>query len=181
MQDVTDLTELTDLETGAPTRRRDRAPPPPIVVYCLQSLSRRNSTYIGASMDFVHRLRQHNGEIVGGAKYTARFRPWHRAVHAEGFATWRDALRFEWAWKFVTRKLKLTRASRAPRDSRTTRASRASRAEAQSSQRSLPGPAPSPYLARRLAALHILLTDERWKRRWGASRPHRVDVDVESE
>jgi len=74
------------------------------VVYCLQSDARPSCTYVGASVDLAHRLRQHNGDLVGGAKYTASHRPWRVVAHAEGFSSWRDALRFEWAWKRATRK-----------------------------------------------------------------------------
>lgn len=54
-------------------------------VYVLQSQQvrtgkRGNSLpgfhYVGASTDPERRLREHNGEIVGGAKYTSQHRPW---------------------------------------------------------------------------------------------------------
>jgi len=80
------------------------------VVYCLQSDARPSCTYVGASVDLAHRLRQHNGELVGGARYTAKHRPWRVVACATGFATWRDALRFEWAWKRATRRLPRARA-----------------------------------------------------------------------
>jgi len=34
-----------------------------------------NSLYTGVTTNIIRRMRQHNGEIVGGAKYTAVRRP----------------------------------------------------------------------------------------------------------
>jgi len=65
--------------------------------YCYLLYS-RNNTYIGATVDPHHRLRQHNGELVGGAKRT-KGRVWKRALYVGGFPTWNAALQFEWAWK----------------------------------------------------------------------------------
>jgi hypothetical protein len=50
------------------------------------------------------RLRQHNGEIGGGAKATAGL-SWNVAVTVKGFPSWSTALQFEWKWKFLTRKV----------------------------------------------------------------------------
>jgi len=36
-------------------------------------------TYVGVTVDVPRRLRQHNGELVGGAKSTRPFRPWSLA------------------------------------------------------------------------------------------------------
>jgi structure-specific endonuclease subunit SLX1 len=63
-------------------------------------------TYVGASPTIDRRLRQHRGEIKGGAKATARMRAKGRLVrfaHVKGFPDWTAALQFEWAWKDVTR------------------------------------------------------------------------------
>jgi structure-specific endonuclease subunit SLX1 len=76
-------------------------------VYLLESTN--HNTYVGATVDLEHRLRQHNGEIKGGAVATTRKlkkgETWTRVCHIEGFPTWSEALKFEWAWKFYSRKL----------------------------------------------------------------------------
>jgi structure-specific endonuclease subunit SLX1 len=76
-------------------------------VYLLESTN--HNTYVGATIDLNHRLRQHNGEIKGGAVATTRKikkgETWTRVCHIEGFPTWSEALKFEWAWKFYSRKL----------------------------------------------------------------------------
>ncbi len=75
--------------------------------YCLQSSN--GGTYVGATVDPDRRLRQHCGELKGGARAT------HRRVAAG--ETWKriglvgpfekiPALQFEWRWKFLSRKLK---------------------------------------------------------------------------
>ncbi|AYV83971.1 MAG: putative GIY-YIG endonuclease [Hyperionvirus sp.] len=45
------------------------------VCYFLRSLSKWNSTYIGITNRSERRLRQHNGEIKGGARATIPLRP----------------------------------------------------------------------------------------------------------
>jgi predicted GIY-YIG superfamily endonuclease len=52
--------------------------------------------YIGYTVDFPRRLRQHNGEIVGGAKRTRKGRPWDPVCVIEGFHDNSSALRFEY-------------------------------------------------------------------------------------
>ena len=44
--------------------------------WCLYLLenSENKKTYLGVSNNFPRRLRQHNGELVGGAKYTTAFK-----------------------------------------------------------------------------------------------------------
>lgn len=57
-------------------------------------------TYIGITNDMAKRLRQHNGEIKGGAKYTTRYsNQWEKIMVVGEFAEKGDALRFEWAAK----------------------------------------------------------------------------------
>jgi structure-specific endonuclease subunit SLX1 len=85
-------------------------------VYLLVSSS--GSTYVGATMDLNRRLRQHNKEIVGGAKATgskvARGETWRRHCYVSGFPDWSAALQFEWRWKQISRRIQ----SAAPRSSR---------------------------------------------------------------
>lgn len=70
--------------------------------YCLESPE--GNTYVGSTVDIDRRLRQHNGEISGGAKYTSRFSHWRRICHVLGFPDSRSALQFEWKWKQLSRK-----------------------------------------------------------------------------
>lgn len=73
--------------------------PKPYCCYLIfDTISQR--TYIGISNDFNKRLRQHNGEIKGGARYTTKYKgDWRPAIVVEGFASKSDALKFEWAAK----------------------------------------------------------------------------------
>lgn len=73
-------------------------------VYLLQS---GKKTYVGATVNIKRRLRQHNGEIIGGAKYT-RHSQWNVVAYISGFPTWTDALQFEWKWKQLSRKSQST-------------------------------------------------------------------------
>ena len=79
----------------------------PSFVYLL--LCSDNSTYVGATVDLDHRLRQHNKEIKGGAFQTGskveKGEAWIRACHVEGFPDWQAALQFEWRWKQLSRKI----------------------------------------------------------------------------
>jgi predicted GIY-YIG superfamily endonuclease len=67
-----------------------------------------NSTYVGATVDLDHRLRQHNKEIKGGAVLTSkkvlRGHTWKRVCYIRGFPDWTSALQFEWAFKHQSRK-----------------------------------------------------------------------------
>jgi len=69
--------------------------------YCL--VGKTGKTYVGFSVNVDRRLRQHNGEIKGGAKAT-RGGEWTRVCTVAGFPTQQSALQFEWKWKYLTRK-----------------------------------------------------------------------------
>ena len=77
------------------------------IVYCLATVNTPILTYIGATVDGDRRLRQHNGELVGGAKATHK-RPlgWYRVCYVRGFSTWNAALSFEWHWKRFSKGVK---------------------------------------------------------------------------
>jgi len=71
--------------------------------YCyLLYIPGTNRTYIGATNDPAHRLRQHNGELSGGAKAT-KGKQWTQAFYLSGFPDWSTTLQFEWAWKYNSR------------------------------------------------------------------------------
>lgn len=75
--------------------------------YCYCLVSSGGATYIGATVDVDRRLRQHRGEIVGGARATrakvAAGETWRRHCYVGPF-TKHDALSFEWHWKHVSKK-----------------------------------------------------------------------------
>jgi structure-specific endonuclease subunit SLX1 len=77
-------------------------------VYILES-SDCKSTYVGATVDLNHRLRQHNKELVGGAHATsvkvAQGCTWNRVCYIQGFPDWSSALQFEWRLKQLSRIL----------------------------------------------------------------------------
>lgn len=65
-------------------------------------IQNKGCTYAGVSPDPVKRLRKHNGEISGGAKYTKSVGPgWTHVCLVHGFQTKNQSLQFEWAVKHV--------------------------------------------------------------------------------
>ena len=68
------------------------------VCYVLRS-TKSERTYVGVTNSMPRRLRQHNGEITGGARYTQMGRPWRLAFMVKGFENKSQALQFEWAVK----------------------------------------------------------------------------------
>jgi structure-specific endonuclease subunit SLX1 len=78
--------------------------------YLLRPVNRRrypNTTYIGFTVDPARRLRQHNGELVQGAKRTRGKRPWEMALLISGFECRQHARQLEWHWQHPTRSTKL--------------------------------------------------------------------------
>lgn len=74
-------------------------------VYVLWNAARTH-TYAGYTVNPKRRLRQHNGEIKGGAKYTSKYGPWSFAF-VIACDTWDNhkALSFEWHIKPHSRKI----------------------------------------------------------------------------
>lgn len=62
--------------------------------------------YIGKTTDIKRRLRQHNGEIVGGAKYTRGRRP-VKLVYTQYYSSITDALKNEFTLKKLSKSEKL--------------------------------------------------------------------------
>lgn len=73
--------------------------------YCFYLIKNGKYTYAGISNDPVKRLRQHNSEIKGGAKYTtSKTNEWKHVCIIKGFQDKSQAMKFEWAVKHVEPK-----------------------------------------------------------------------------
>lgn len=76
-------------------------------VYVIQSLKDRyykgrkrpGFYYVGCTTDPARRIRQHNGEIKGGGKYTAKHRPWEPRALFGPYANRSEAQKAERALK----------------------------------------------------------------------------------
>ncbi|VVB01973.1 unnamed protein product [Arabis nemorensis] len=79
--------------------------PKPWCVYLILSTNQPIKTYVGITTDFARRLKQHNGEIRGGAKASSAGRPWLCACIINGFTCLSQASSFEAKWKMFSRKL----------------------------------------------------------------------------
>jgi len=75
-------------------------------VYLLATVDPPSKTYVGATLDVDRRLKQHNGQLSGGARATSTVPGgWYRVCYVKGFENQREALRFEWWWKRRSHKL----------------------------------------------------------------------------
>ena len=73
--------------------------------WCFYIIKNNNCTYAGVSPDPMRRLRQHNKEIKGGAKYTISKAPgWSHICIIRGFRTKIESMQFEWAVKHAPPK-----------------------------------------------------------------------------
>lgn len=75
--------------------------------YILRNLTEvhKNRTYNGFTNRPKNRLRQHNGELKGGARYTSKYgnKSWEMYVLITGFPNSQNALQCEWAIKHPIR------------------------------------------------------------------------------
>lgn len=92
--DTSEVSDSSDLSESVDVK--------PWYCYMLASVDGKK-TYVGATIDPDRRLRQHNGELVGGAQAT-KGRAWKRRFLVGGFIGEKAALRFEWRWKYLTRQ-----------------------------------------------------------------------------
>jgi predicted GIY-YIG superfamily endonuclease len=63
---------------------------------CYLLANERGRTYAGSTNDMRRRLRQHNGELVGGARSTHARGPWRVVALVAGFPSATTARQFEW-------------------------------------------------------------------------------------
>ena len=77
---------------------RRRLNPETTYVYILQSCANMLKSYVGVTNNLARRLRQHNGIIVGGARYTRASRPWAFFAVFQ-LSNRHDALSIEWKIK----------------------------------------------------------------------------------
>lgn len=68
---------------------------PQPVCYIIKSIN-TPYTYIGYTVDFSRRLRQHNRDISGGAKHTAKYYPFSPVCIIAGCQSNKVALNLEW-------------------------------------------------------------------------------------
>jgi structure-specific endonuclease subunit SLX1 len=104
------MTSYTDVSEGKNENKK-------YYVYILES-SDCKTTYVGATVDLNHRLRQHNKELAGGAHATsvkvAQGCTWNRICFIQGFPDWPAALQFEWRLKQLSRMLLKTNKADTP-------------------------------------------------------------------
>lgn len=74
-------------------------------VYLILSTNIPIKTYVGVTTNFSRRLKQHNGELKGGAKASRSGRPWVCACTIRGFKDKSEACKFETQWKTFSKKL----------------------------------------------------------------------------
>ncbi|PIA48359.1 hypothetical protein AQUCO_01400753v1 [Aquilegia coerulea] len=74
-------------------------------VYLIISTNKPIKTYVGVTTDFSRRLKQHNGDLKGGAKASRAGRPWICACIIQGFKDHSEACELEAKWKNSSRKL----------------------------------------------------------------------------
>jgi structure-specific endonuclease subunit SLX1 len=86
-------------------------------VYVIQSLQPRFDShnnplpgffYVGCTTDPARRLKEHNGLLPGGGKYTAKHRPWKACALYGPYDNRSDAMKAEYALKHTKRGISRT-------------------------------------------------------------------------
>ncbi len=74
--------------------------------FCYILKNDTGKSYNGSTNNMTRRLRQHNGELVGGAKFTKRFRQsnWEIYFLITGFPDHQNCLQAEWKIKYPNNK-----------------------------------------------------------------------------
>jgi putative endonuclease len=68
-------------------------------MYLVYLLKCENLSYVGMTNDIFKRLRQHNGEIKGGSRYTSKRKGWYPVLIIDGFQDMKSAMQCEWRFK----------------------------------------------------------------------------------
>ena len=76
-------------------------------MYLVYILKSDNLSYVGMTNDFLHRWKQHNGLLKGGAKYTSRKQNWSPVCIIDGFSNKQEAMQCE--WKIKNRRCRISR------------------------------------------------------------------------
>jgi putative endonuclease len=85
------------------TKKRRQISDKKCYVYILVSLQNNKRTYVGVTDNLQRRIRQHNGFLAGGARYTKSCRPW-KIDSIFQLLSRRDALSLEWNIKHRRRQ-----------------------------------------------------------------------------
>ncbi|KAI3996617.1 hypothetical protein MKX01_009449 [Papaver californicum] len=75
--------------------RSSVSPPSSWSVYLILSTNAPLKTYVGVTTNFSRRLKQHNGELKGGAKASRAGRPWICACIIRGFNDHSEGINLE--------------------------------------------------------------------------------------
>ncbi|KAK3000949.1 hypothetical protein RJ639_021400 [Escallonia herrerae] len=95
----------TSIKSNSSASARSSSKPPSLwSVYLILSTNTPIKTYVGVTTNFSRRLKQHNGELRGGAKASRAGRPWVCACIIRGFKDKSRACEFESRWKITSRK-----------------------------------------------------------------------------
>jgi len=91
------------LKRGTKVKKQNMPTHEETFIYILRSTINEKKSYVGVTNSLPRRLRQHNGELKGGARYTHAHRPWRFfAIFVVGNR--HDALSIEWKIKHCKRK-----------------------------------------------------------------------------